>query len=898
MASVVLMDFRKIEKKWQKKWEGAGIFQSDPDKKRQKFFITFPYPYVNGAPHIGGAFTAFRVDSYARYKRMKGFNVLYPQGFHATGEPILGSIERLKEGDAVQRETFKLFGASGKDLKAFIKNGAEFTARYWTKKWVEALKASGFSIDWRRTFITAITPTYSRFIEWQYNNLLKKGYVTKGTHPVVWCPHCQSPTGDHDRLKGEGESPIEYFLIKFRLGDKIVPCGTLRPETVYGVTNLWVNPEVQYVVANVGKEKWIISKESAQKLKDQMKKAEIVEKLNASEIIGKYVENPVTKNKVLVLPADFVDARTSTGVVMSVPSHAPYDWDALRSLKENPKPVEKYGIKKGDIEKIRPVSLIKVDGFGDNPAVEICEKIKHGDRQKLDEATAVVYKKEFHTGILKTNCGKYSGMRVSEAKEGLSIDFFGAGIADILLELTGEVVCRCGTPNHVKILKNQWFLKYSDPEWKKKVKACIADMNFYPEEARTAFVNTVDWLKDKACARKTGLGTRLPWDNEWIVETLSDSTIYMAYYTISRIINEKKIDGKKLTDSVFDYVFLGKGDAKKLSKDSGISADVIERMRNEFEYFYPVDLRNSGKDLVNNHLTFYLFHHVAIWDNPKYWPKSIGVNGYVNVHGSKMSKSKGNVIPLMDLVGAVGADLARINMIASSEGLHDADWSDESLKGYSARIELLFNAVESLKRAKRKNEEDIDMFLKGRMNKHIVSAGQNFEEMKFRSGAQAAVFNATADLEWYIERNGGFENCNKGVLKGALKNIAKIISPLVPHVAEELWEKLGEKPFISVYAWPEADNNDYSKYEEMENSVRCLMDDLRQIMKIAGNKQNAYIYVAAPQEFEHLSKAKDFLNRKFGFKKLEICRVSDVDKYDPQNKAVKAKYGKPGIYLE
>ncbi|MFH1105742.1 MAG: leucine--tRNA ligase [Candidatus Aenigmatarchaeota archaeon] len=892
------MDFHKIEKKWQGKWEKAGIFQADADKGQQKFFVTFPYPYVNGAPHIGGAFTAFRVDSYARYKRMKGFNVLYPQGFHATGEPILGSIERLKEGDAVQRETFKLFGASDKDLKAFMKNGAEFTARYWMGKWVEALKATGFSIDWRRTFITAITPAYSRFIEWQYKKLLEKGYVTRGTHPVVWCPHCQSPTGDHDRLKGEGESPIEYFLVKFRLGDKIVPCGTLRPETVYGVTNLWVNPDVKYVVANVGGEKWIISEASAQKLKDQMKRIEVVGKLKASEIVGKYVENPVLKNNVQILPADFVDARTSTGVVMSVPSHAPYDWDAIRLLKNDAKTLEKYGIAKDDVEKIKPVSVIKVEGFGEHPAIEICEKINPGDREKIDEATAIIYKKEFHTGILKRNCGKYSGMKVSDVKERLSSDLIGENFADMLLELTGEVVCRCGTPNHVKILENQWFLKYSDPEWKEKVKACINNMKFYPEDARTAFVNTVDWLKDKACARKTGLGTRLPWDNEWIVETLSDSTIYMAYYTISQIINEEKLGAEKLTDSVFDYVFLGKGDAKNIGKASKLGANVIERMRNEFEYFYPVDLRNSGKDLVNNHLTFYLFHHTAIWDDQKYWPKTISVNGYVKVHGTKMSKSKGNVIPLMDLVNAVGADMVRINMVASSEGLNDADWSDESLKGYLSRIESLCDVAKTLGKAKRKTEESIDMFLKGRLKRHIIAAEQNFEELRFRSGAQAALFDATSDLEWYIERSGGIGNCSKDALRFAMETILKMVSPLVPHIAEELWETLGNKPFISVCAWPEPDNNKYDKYEEMENSIKNLLSDLRRIIKIAGDKKNAYVYVAAPQEFEHFSKAKEFINSRFGFEKLEICRASDKEKYDPQNKAAKAKFGKPGIYLE
>ena len=90
------MDLKKIEKKWQKKWKSKRLFEANP-RKGKKFFITFPYPYVNGAPHIGAAFSAFRCDVCARFKRMQGFNVLYPQGFHATGEPILGAVERLKK---------------------------------------------------------------------------------------------------------------------------------------------------------------------------------------------------------------------------------------------------------------------------------------------------------------------------------------------------------------------------------------------------------------------------------------------------------------------------------------------------------------------------------------------------------------------------------------------------------------------------------------------------------------------------------------------------------------------------------------------------------------------------------------------------------------------------------
>ena len=112
-SNVIDFEFLKsIERKWQKKWEEAKLFEANVDRSKPKFFVTFPYPYVNGGPHIGGAFTAYRVDTYARFKRMLGFNVLYPQGFHATGEPILGAVQRLREGDKSQIEAFKLYACS------------------------------------------------------------------------------------------------------------------------------------------------------------------------------------------------------------------------------------------------------------------------------------------------------------------------------------------------------------------------------------------------------------------------------------------------------------------------------------------------------------------------------------------------------------------------------------------------------------------------------------------------------------------------------------------------------------------------------------------------------------------------------------------------------------------
>jgi leucyl-tRNA synthetase len=840
----------KIAAKWQKKWERAKIFEANIKKGKTKFFITIPFPYVNGGPHLGAGFTFLRGDAYARFKRMQGFNVLFPQGFHATGQPILGAVERLRQGDATQIETFKLYGASDKDLEDFKKFGPAFTARYWMRRWIEDLKSVGYSADWRRSFITALTPQYNRFIEWQYNTLRKKGYVIQGTHPVIWCPHCKSPTGDHDRLKGEGESPIEYILIKFKLGNKILPCGTLRPETVYGVTNIWVSPSEDYVEAEVDGENWIMSEACAEKLKDQLRKVKIVGKLRGDNLIGKEVENPVSGEKVPILPATFVDPFSASGIVMSVPAHAPYDWIGLKELQENPSQLSRYGAElKEKVKMIKPISLIKLEGYGEFPAIEICEKMgikSLKEKEKLELATSEIYKKEFHQGILKEIIGEYSGKKVCEVKESLIKKLVEEKIADIMWETSGIVICRCTTRCHVKVLENQWFLKYSDYAWKEKVKKCISMMKFYPEEARQQFLNTVDWLTDKACTRKSGLGTPLPWDKEWIVETLSDSTIYMAFYAIARIINEKKIEAEKLTDEVFDYVFLGKGNLAEISRNSGLSKKIIEEMRKEFEYFYPVDLRTSGKDLIQHHLTFYLFHHVAIWDE-KFWPRAIAVNGFVQVQGEKMSKSLGNILPLRDLVKTYGPDLVRINIISSNEGLDDANWRNETIPSFAERFEFLMKLAEEYKKAKRNKMQNIDYYIQSKMQKIINTATENFENLKFRSATQSAFFEAINEIKYYIERCNGIKNCNRNVLKYFLSVVTRLLAPLIPHICEEIWHKLGYRSFVSVAAWPKPEKKLINRKSEIaEEMVTQTLEDIKNIQKIVEKKPKKVRIIVAP----------------------------------------------------
>jgi leucyl-tRNA synthetase len=120
----------------------------------------------------------------------------------------------------------------------------------------------------------------------------------------------------------------------------------------------------------------------------------------------------------------------------------------------------------------------------------------------------------------------------------------------------------------VKILSDQWFLNYSDEGWKQKAHQAIEQMNIYPDVAKPWFNTVIDWLREWACARTTGFGTPMPWGKGWIIETLSDSTVYMAFYTINKHIRQNNIQPEALTPEVFDYLFYGKGDKTELAQTS------------------------------------------------------------------------------------------------------------------------------------------------------------------------------------------------------------------------------------------------------------------------------------------------------------------------------------------
>lgn len=845
------VNWAEIEEKWLSRWQEAKVFEADPDPSKPKFFVTFPYPYVNGPLHVGHGFTATRADVIARYKRMCGYNALFPWAWHWTGEPIVGAAERIAKGDPQVIWAIKnIDGVPDEELKKFV--DPVYMAQYYTRENRKTAERIGFSIDWRREFhTTKYHPHYSKFIEWQYRTLKKLGYVTIGTHPVVWCPRCESPTGDHDRLEGEGVSPEEYVLIKFPFGDAYLPAATFRPETIYGVTNLWINPDATYVEAEVDGEKWIISEEAAEKLKEQLKKVSVKRWLKGRELIGKKCKDPISGRELIILPAWFVDPKNGSGVVYSVPAHAPYDWLGLRDLIKNPDVLKEFGISPKEVEEIKPISIIEVEEFGEYPAIEIVEQMKVVDQKdpKAEEATKIIYKKEFHTGVLKQNCGPYAGESVRGVKQRIIDDFVRSGIADIMYDLPQPVICRCTTPCVVKIIADQWFLRYSDPEWKKRAHELIDSAKIYPEAARQWFHEVIDWLRDWACARKTGLGTPLPWSPDWIVETLSDSTVYMAFYTIAWAIKKHQISPEQLTDEVFDYVFRGEGDPSKVSEATGIPKKVLEEMRNEFLYWYPIDLRNSAKELVPNHLTFFVFQHTALFPK-ELWPRGIGVNGMVMIEGQKMSKSKGNFVTLRGAIETYGADATRAALLLGAQGMDDPDWRAKDVEEIKRRLEYLHRFVKDLASYEPVPEKThMERWIINRLAQRVKDVTESLEQLKTRTAIEIALYEVWNDIRWYLRRA---KRPDGETLRRVVDAWLRLLAPFIPYTCEELWEALDKPPFVSIAPWPKPEDFEVDPLaDECEELVKSVIDDVQNIARATKTKpKRIYLYTAKPWKWD------------------------------------------------
>eukprot|EP00752_Nemacystus_decipiens_P004015 g3678.t1 len=925
----------------QERWKADKIFEAKAEfnedgSPKEKFMVTFPYPYMNGRLHLGHAYSMSKCEFVVQYQRLKGKNALFPFGFHCTGMPIQAAANKLKsevekfgcppnfetaaEEKRKQEEAAKADdkevavekkGKGGKTKLIAKTGGAE--VRQWDimkmmvpedeianftdpLKWLEYFPPRGrddmlkfgTAVDWRRSFVTtSVNPYYDSFIRWQFNTLKADDKVKFGKRANVYCVLDGQVCADHDRASGEGVGPQEYTLIKLRVlelkgklaalegKDVFLAPATLRPETMYGQTNCFVLPDGDYGAYEMKDGSvLVVSARSARGMahqdltKDWGVSVCLLDGLKGNDLMGLPLRAPNAKYEtVYVLPLLTISMSKGTGVVTSVPSDAPDDYAALLELKDKPAFRTKFGLEDHMVMPFEVVPIIEIPGYGSTSAKLMCEKLKIKsckEADKLKKAKEEVYLKGFYEGVMLV--GPSAGEKVCDAKAKIRQDLMDRGDAMPYFEPESLVLSRSGE-ECIVALNDQWYLPYGDEEWVGRVSGHVNSDNFkaYSQASLSKFNFTLGWLKEWACTRLFGLGTRLPWDESWVIESLSDSTIYMAYYTVAHLLQgEDNLDGSKagpsgveasaMRDAEWDYVFL----QGEYPEGSAVPEAKLAEMRTEFEYWYPMDLRCSAKDLIPNHLTMALYNHASIWkDRPELWPRGYFTNGHVQVDAMKMSKSKGNFLMMDDCVKRFGADATRFALADAGDSLEDANFAVDSankailaLTGEQEWMGLVLEEAAQGKLRETPEEEYLfmDRAFSNEMDALINKTDDAFGRMMWREGLHSGFYamQLLRDFyrDWCLKTS---TLMHKTLVLRFMEVQILVLAPICPHFAEHFWGLLGHGESGSVLkaSWPQTGEVD----GWMSRSFQFLSKTLKAFRITAQKSKNApksaHVYVAS-----------------------------------------------------
>uniref|UniRef100_F6WRZ1 leucine--tRNA ligase n=1 Tax=Monodelphis domestica TaxID=13616 RepID=F6WRZ1_MONDO len=734
---------------------------------------------MNGRLHLGHTFSLSKCEFAVGYQRLKGKSCLFPFGLHCTGMPIKACADKLKreielygcppdfpdeeeeEEDitAKKEEIIIKDKAKGKKSKAAAKAGS---SKY---QW-GIMKSLGLSDEeianfseaehWLDYFPPLAIQDLKRMglkVDW------RRSFITTDVNPYY-------------------DSFVKWQFLTLRERNKI----------------------------KFGKRYTIYSPKDGQPCMAH-------DRQTGEEIIGAALSAPLTSFKVIyTLPMLTIKEDKGTGVVTSVPSDSPDDIAAFRDLKKKQALRAKYGIKDEMVMPFEPVPIIEIPGFGNLSAPSICDALKiqsQNDREKLAEAKEQLYLKGFYDGIMLVD--GFKGQKVQDVKKTIQKKMVDNGEALIYMEPEKQVISR-SADECVVALCDQWYLDYGEESWKNQTSQCLQDLETFCDETRRNFEATLGWLQEHACSRTYGLGTRLPWDEQWLIESLSDSTIYMAFYTVAHLLQGGNLSGQaesplgiraqELTKEVWDYIFFKKAPFPKTQ----IPKEKLDKLKEEFEYWYPVDLRVSGKDLVPNHLSYYLYNHVAMWpEQSDKWPGAVRANGHLLLNSEKMSKSTGNFLTLTQAIDKFSADGMRLALADAGDTVEDANFVEAMA---DAGILRLYTWVEWVKemvanwdslRSGPANTFN-DRVFASEMNAGIVKTEQNYEKMMFKEALKTGFFEFQAAKDKYREL--AIEGMHRGLVFQFIEVQTLLLAPICPHICEHVWTLLGKPDSIMKAVWP------------------------------------------------------------------------------------------------
>ncbi|GAA6022783.1 hypothetical protein JCM10207_000415 [Rhodosporidiobolus poonsookiae] len=773
-----------------------------------------------------------------------------------------GKLAAKSTGLQYQFQIMESIGVPREEIKKFA--DPYHWLKYFPPIAEQDLNSLGSRIDWRRSFITTpANPYYDAFVRWQMNKLHGLGYIKFGKRYTIYSPKDGQPCMDHDRQSGEGVGPQEYVAMKLEVtgwgeraerikdvvaGKKVfMVAATLRSETMYGVNNVFVGPSVKYGIYPASTTKgskeeayYIVTERAARNMAYQgllrtEDKVESVGDVTGAELLGSKVHPALSGHKeVYVVPMDSVKDTKGTAVVICMPSDSPDDYITWMDLRKKP---EHYNIDPAWVQ-AEPIPVLTTPTYGDQTAPAIVEKLKINspkDVKQLAEAKELAYKEGFYGGTMIVE--KWKGQRVEDVKNKIRDELIADDLAFVYSEPENAVMSRSGD-ECVVALCDQWYLDYGEAGWLKKAELLLSRMNTYQSETRNGFEKTLGWLRQWACARSYGLGSKLPWDPQFLVESLSDSTIYMSYYTIAHLLHGPPIDGstvgplgitaEQMTDEMWEYIFANGA----FPSHSPIPIEKLNHLKAEFSYFYPMDIRSSGKDLIPNHLTFCIYVHAALFGE-EHWPRSMRANGHLMLNGEKMSKSTGNSLTLKDSLVKFGADATRVTLADAGDSIEDANFEEATANAAILRLHTLIEwCTETVANQGqlRRGEANLlwDKIFANEINEAITLAYESYDKAMYKDALKVGFYQLLSARDLYQLATASEGGMHADLALRFVRVQALLLTPIAPHTAEHLWSTvLGEATSVQLAAFPTADAPVDQATSDAATYVRSKVKEIR-----------------------------------------------------------------------
>lgn len=777
------MDFKVIEAKWQKFWEEhPELYRADDNNEKEKKYVLVEFPYPSGSGlHVGHAFSFTGSDVYARYKRMQGYNVLFPMGWDAFGLPTENyAIKTRRKPQEVTKENTDMFRSQMKRL--------------------------AYSFDWERE-INTTDPDYYKWTQWIFIQLFKKGLAYKKEMPINWCPSCKIGLANEEVVDGKcercgseverrtisqwvvkiteyadklvsglektdfidkvkqaqinwiGKSEGAKIKFKIRDRDEELEVFTTRPDTLYGATFMVMAPE-----HNLAFELSVGNEEIKNYLKETRKKSEMerteLSKEKTGVFSGLYAINPVNKKEIPIWISDFVLASYGTGAIMSVPAHDQRDFDFA---------------KKYDLE-IVPVIKNKDWNFDEKPYTDV------------------------NNGLM-VNSPSWNGIKPGEAIK-KAIEWLrekGIGEGSNSYHLRDWIFSRqhyWGEPIPMIYCEKDGWQPVSEEELPVKLPEVEA---YEPTEDGKSPLSKIDSFTNCKCPI---CGDDAKRETDTMPNWAGSDWYFLAYCFVNNF------------------------------KANDIVSDIFSYSNNELKKWCPVDVYIGGDEHNTLHLLYSRFIYQFLYDigvlpkeipEPYYKRMSHGV--ILGSDNQRMSKSKGNVIIPETVVDKYGVDVLRLYLMFMGPFTGTMAWDEKTLMG----VKRFLDRFEAFITKHRDNNCDSSNKSLVIINKTIMGISNDLENFGFNT-AVAKLMEAINEMDVV-----GVDD---------LKKLVVLISPLAPYTAEELWSGITSGSHsIHSMNWPSVDIN-YLTSETVEIPV-AINGKVRESIKISSDSLSKEIEIVA-----------------------------------------------------